>query len=142
MPMGCYGIGVSRIVAAAIEQNYDERGIIWPANLAPFDVVITPIGYQKSEQVKNASDQLYQQLQDLGIDVLLDDRKERPGIMFADADLIGVPHRVVVGDKSLAEQQLEYKLRGAESTESIKVSEAIEFLASKVTEMRLSNTQK
>ncbi len=120
MPMGCYGIGVSRIVAAAIEQNHDERGIIWPTAMAPFQAVITPIGYHKSEAVKAACDDLYDQLSAKGIDVLLDDRNERPGIMFADADLIGVPHRVVIGDKSLKNNQVEYKRRGAD--EAVDVS--------------------
>jgi len=119
MLMGCYGIGVSRIVAAAIEQNHDERGIIWPASMAPFQLVITPIGYNKSEDVKTASDQLYKELTDQGIEVLIDDRNERPGIMFADADLMGIPHRVVIGDKSLKNQQVEYKRRGAESAEDL-----------------------
>ena len=121
MLMGCYGIGVSRIVAAAIEQNHDERGIIWPASIAPFQLVITPIGYNKSEDVKTASDQLYKELTDQGIEVLIDDRNERPGIMFADADLMGIPHRVVIGDKSLKNQQVEYKRRGAESAEDLPV---------------------
>ena len=119
MPMGCYGIGVSRIVAAAIEQNNDQRGIIWPDAIAPFKVVITPIGYNKSEQVKVLCDELYDKLNEQGIEVLLDDRKERPGIMFADADLIGIPHRVVVGDKSLDKGLVEYKSRRAESAEDI-----------------------
>ena len=121
MLMGCYGIGVSRIVAAAIEQNHDERGIIWPASIAPFQLVITPIGYNKSQDVKTASDQLYKELTDQGIEVLIDDRNERPGIMFADADLMGIPHRVVIGDKSLKNQQVEYKRRGAESAEDLPV---------------------
>jgi len=121
MPMGCYGIGVSRIVAAAIEQNHDDRGIIWPSSMAPFQVVITPIGYHKSTEVKEACDGLYQELKEQHIDVLLDDRNERPGIMFADADLIGIPHRVVIGDKSLKNQQVEYKKRGAESAQDLPV---------------------
>jgi len=136
MPMGCYGIGISRIVAAAIEQNNDGRGIIWPANIAPFDVVITPIGYKKSEQVRSTCDSLYQQLSDLGIEVLLDDRNERPGIMFADADLIGVPHRLVIGDKSLAKQNVEYKNRAAESSEDIAVADIVDHLNSLVTQNR------
>ncbi len=119
MPMGCYGIGVSRIVAAAIEQNHDERGIIWPTAMAPFQLVITPIGYNKSDGVKTAADALYAELKTAGIDVLLDDRNERPGIMFADADLVGIPHRVVIGDKSLKNQQVEYKKRGAESAQDL-----------------------
>ena len=130
--MGCYGIGITRIVAAAIEQNYDDRGILWPASMAPFDVVITPIGYQKSEQVREYSDALYEQLSDSGIEVLLDDRKERPGIMFADADLIGIPHRITVGDKSLANAEVEYKLRGAEQSENIAQETAAKIIKTRI----------
>ncbi len=111
MEMGCYGIGVTRIVAAAIEQNYDERGIIFPRAVAPFDVAIVPIGYHKNAQVKAAADRLHDELEADGIDVLLDNRDERPGAMFADMELIGVPHRVVVGERGLKEGQLEYKGR-------------------------------
>jgi prolyl-tRNA synthetase len=128
MPMGCYGIGVSRIVAAAIEQNNDARGIIWPDAIAPFQIVITPIGYKKSDKVKDFCDQLYQQLSALGVEVLLDDRNERPGIMFADADLIGIPHRVVVGEKSLDKGQVEYKNRRAEAAEDIAQDTILDFL--------------
>ena len=128
MLMGCYGIGVSRIVAAAIEQNHDERGIIWPASMAPFQLVITPIGYNKSQDVKTASDQLYEELTDHGIEVLIDDRNERPGIMFADADLVGKPHRVVIGDKSLKNQQVEYKRRGAESADDLPLQDLTDQL--------------
>ena len=134
MEMGCYGIGITRIVAASIEQNYDERGILWPANMAPFQVVITPIGYQKSDQVRDYSDALYQQLNDAGIEVLLDDRKERPGIMFADADLIGIPHRIVVGDKSLANSEVEYKSRSAEQSENLAQEAAFEFIQKQISE--------
>jgi len=130
MPMGCYGIGVSRIVAAAIEQNNDTRGIIWPDAIAPFQLVITPIGYKKSEQVKAVCDDLYAQLSSMNIEVLLDDRSERPGIMFADADLMGIPHRIVVGEKSLSKSQIEYKNRRAESSEDIAQEAIIEFLKS------------
>jgi prolyl-tRNA synthetase len=111
MEMGCYGIGVSRIVGAAIEQGNDERGIIFPATIAPFAVVIVPMSYAKSAVVREAADALYGQLQGAGIDVILDDRDERPGVMFADWELIGVPHRVVVGERGLKEGQLEYKGR-------------------------------
>jgi len=128
MPMGCYGIGVSRIVASAIEQNHDDQGIIWPDSIAPFQLVITPIGYHKSEQVKAVSDEIYKELSDAGADVLLDDRKERPGIMFADADLIGIPHRIVIGDKSLANNQIEYKSRRSDSPEDVPQNGIIEFL--------------
>ena len=128
MPMGCYGIGVSRIIAAAIEQNHDQRGILWPANMAPFEVVITPIGYAKSAQVHDVCDRLYKELQALGIEVLLDDRKERPGIMFADADLIGIPHRLVIGDKSLANNQVEYKARAEDNSQELALETVVEFV--------------
>jgi prolyl-tRNA synthetase len=111
MPMGCYGIGVSRVVAAAIEQNHDANGVIWPTAIAPFTVAIVPIGYQKSDAVRSAVDNLYNDLTAAGIDVLLDDRNERPGVMFADIDLIGIPHRLVVGDKGIAKGVAEYKGR-------------------------------
>ena len=133
MPMGCYGIGVSRIVAAAIEQNHDDRGIIWPVAMAPFDMVITPIGYHKSEQVKSRCDDLYMRLQEAGLEVLLDDRSERPGIMFADADLIGIPHRVVVGEKSLANNEVEYKARLADEPEFIGVDDVINEIKNRLT---------
>jgi prolyl-tRNA synthetase len=109
--MGCYGIGVTRIVAAAIEQNHDERGIIWPNAIAPFTVVICPIGYERSADVRSAADRLYEQLAAEGVDVLLDDRGERPGAMFADWELIGVPHRVVISDRGLKEGKVEYQAR-------------------------------
>ena len=139
MPMGCYGIGVSRIVASAIEQNHDDRGIIWPTNIAPFDVVITPIGYNKSEQVTTICDKFYQELRDLGVDVLLDDRKERPGIMFADADLIGIPHRLVIGEKSLANDQVEYKSRRADNAKDISIDSIVEFVTEQVITNRKSS---
>ena len=111
MEMGCYGIGVSRIVGAAIEQNHDDRGIIFPTAIAPFEACIVPMGYAKSDAVKTAADALYAELKAAGIDVLLDDRAERPGVMFAEMELIGIPHRIVVGDRGLAEGKLEYKGR-------------------------------
>ncbi len=111
MQMGCYGIGVTRILGAAIEQNHDERGIVWPAAIAPFTVVICPIGYDRSADVKGAADRLHEELQGAGIDVILDDRGERPGAMFADWELIGVPHRVVLSDRGLKEGQAEYQGR-------------------------------
>jgi len=136
MPMGCYGIGVSRIVASAIEQNHDDRGIIWPINIAPFEVIITPIGYNKSEQVTKVCDDIYAELKANGIDVILDDRKERPGTMFADADLIGIPHRLVVGEKSLKDQQLEYKARDQQESQNIDQESAVDFISSLVRESR------
>jgi prolyl-tRNA synthetase len=111
MEMGCYGIGVTRILGAAIEQNHDERGIIWPDAIAPFTVVICPIGMDRSEEVKAAAQKLHDELQALGVDVLLDDRGERPGAMFADWELVGVPHRVVLSDRGLKEGQVEYQGR-------------------------------
>ncbi|MDO8861686.1 proline--tRNA ligase [Haliea sp. E1-2-M8] len=115
--MGCYGIGVSRIVAAAIEQNHDERGIIWPEAMAPFQLAIVPLNMQKSEAVAASALSLYQQFREAGIEVLLDDRNERPGVKFADMELLGIPHRLVIGDRALAEGNLEYKGRcDAEAT--------------------------
>ena len=111
MQMGCYGIGVTRIVGAAIEQNHDERGIIWPDALAPFTVVICPIGYERSQEVQAAADQLHDALAATGVDVMLDDRRERPGAMFADWELVGVPHRVVISDRGLKEGKVEYQGR-------------------------------
>ncbi len=128
MPMGCYGIGVSRIVASSIEQNHDDRGIIWPENIAPFDVAIIPIGYQKSERVKKTCDELYEQLSSLGVDVLLDDRKERPGAMFADSDLMGIPHRLVIGERSLEKGLIEYKNRRAAESEDLHADDILETI--------------
>ncbi len=119
MYMGCYGIGVTRVVAAAIEQNHDDNGITWPAAIAPFDVCIVPIGYQKSEAVREATDALYRQLLDAGFEVLLDDRNERPGVMFAEMDLVGIPHRLVVGDRGLKNGAVEYRDRRSGETRDI-----------------------
>ena len=128
MPMGCYGIGVSRIVASAIEQNHDDRGIIWPETIAPFDVAIVPIGYQKSELVKAQCDELYIQLTELGVDVLLDDRKERPGVMFADSDLMGIPHRLVIGERGLEKGVIEYKNRRSADSEDLAIDDLLSTL--------------
>ncbi|SEQ74466.1 prolyl-tRNA synthetase [Solimonas aquatica] len=122
--MGCYGIGVSRLVAAVIEQSHDAGGMIWPDAIAPFRLIICPIGSDKSAAVKSAADTLYRELQAAGVDVVIDDRGNRPGSMFADADLIGIPHRIVIGDKSLATGQFEYKARRAEKAELIDASTA------------------
>jgi prolyl-tRNA synthetase len=119
MEMGCYGIGVSRIVGAAIEQGNDDRGIIFPSSMAPFAVVICPIGYDKSDAVKSAANQLHDDLLAAGIDVLLDDRGERPGVMFAEADLMGISHRLVIGERGLAEGLVEYKARTADEAQSL-----------------------
>ena len=128
MEMGCYGIGVSRIVGAAIEQNHDERGCIFPPAIAPFEACIVPMGYAKSEAVKAATDKLYADLQAAGVDVLLDDRNERPGVMFADMELIGIPHRIVVGERGLKDGQLEYKGRRDADAQMVPVSEVVDFL--------------
>ncbi|MGB9128802.1 MAG: proline--tRNA ligase [Thiobacillus sp.] len=118
MEMGCYGIGVSRIVASAIEQHHDEKGIIWPTTMAPFLLVIVAIGYGKSEMVKAAADTFYDELTAAGFDVLLDDRDERPGVMFADAELIGIPHRVTIGERGLKDGMIEYQPRRPEAGQS------------------------
>jgi len=128
MTMGCYGIGVTRIVAAAIEQNHDENGIIWPQSLAPFDVAIAPINMQKSEEVSNVAIKLHDELTAAGLDVLLYDEKARLGSMLADLDLIGIPHRVVIGDRGLKENKVEYKKRDAEESQDIAVEEIVAFL--------------
>ena len=129
--MGCYGIGVSRIVAAAIEQNFDARGIVLPSAMAPFQIVIVPIGMGKSEAVRNTAEQLYGELQTAGIEVLLDDRDERPGVMFADMELIGIPHRIVIGERGLKEGMLEYQGRGDSAAQSIPLQNVLEFVKSK-----------
>ncbi len=127
--MGCYGIGVTRIVAAAIEQHHDDKGIIWPLAMAPFQVVLIPIGFSTSAAVKTATENLYQTLINAGIEVLLDDREERPGVMFADAELIGIPHRVVIGDKNLTAGHFEYKGRRDSTAQTVPVDNIIQFLS-------------
>ena len=128
MVMGCYGIGVTRLVGAAIEQGHDARGIIFPAAIAPFQVVIVPMNYAKSEAVRNAAGALLDELLKAGIDAILDDRDERAGSMFADWELIGVPHRVVVGERGLKEGKLEYKGRADAEATMIPVAEMSAFL--------------
>jgi prolyl-tRNA synthetase len=128
MYMGCYGIGVTRVVAAAIEQNHDERGIIWPEPLAPFDVSLIPINLQKSAVVHEAAERLYKELQEAGFDVLYDDRAARPGVKFADDELLGVPHRIVVGEKGLGHGVLEYKHRRGGEAAEIPTGDVIGFL--------------
>jgi len=128
MQMGCYGIGITRLPAAAIEQNNDERGIIWPDALAPFTVVICPIGMDRSAEVKAAAEKLYDELQASGVDVMLDDRGERPGAMFADWELIGVPHRVVISDRGLKEGQLEYQHRRDAQATKVAAGEVFGFV--------------
>ncbi|WP_455817742.1 proline--tRNA ligase [Pseudomonas cerasi] len=132
MTMGCYGIGITRIVAAAIEQNHDERGIIWSPALAPFQVAILPMNMQKSFRVKELAEELYATLRAKGIDVILDDRKERPGVMFADMELIGVPHTIVIGDRNLDSEEVEYKARRAGEKRMIKTNEIVDFLVSEL----------
>ncbi len=128
MVMGCYGIGVTRLLGAAIEQNNDAKGIIWPDALAPFAVVITPVGYRKSEAVRQTAEHLYEELRSAGIDVLLDDRDERPGVMFAEMELIGIPHRVTVGERVLKEGAVEYFDRRTQQTSAVPVAEAYGFI--------------
>ncbi|MBS0365601.1 MAG: proline--tRNA ligase [Proteobacteria bacterium] len=126
--MGCYGIGVTRVVAAAIEQNHDERGIIWPAPIAPFQVVLVPVNPQQSERVRETSDRLYDQLTAAGIEVLYDDRDARPGVKFADAELLGIPHRIVVGERGLKSGQLEYRGRRDSASTDLPADQALEFI--------------
>jgi prolyl-tRNA synthetase len=123
MQMGCYGIGVTRVVAAAIEQNNDERGIVWPKAIAPFEAVLIPINFDKSYRVREAADQLYADLAAAGIEVLLDDRPQRPGFKFADADLLGIPHRIVIAEAAWDRGEVEYKQRAAAEAEMIPVGE-------------------
>jgi prolyl-tRNA synthetase len=132
LEMGCYGIGVSRIVAAAIEQNFDERGITLPVAMAPFQIAIVPIGMGKSAAVREAVEQLYAQLKTADIEVLLDDRDERPGVMFADMELIGIPHRIVIGERGLKEGMLEYQGRRDTTAQSIPLQNALEFVKSRL----------
>jgi prolyl-tRNA synthetase len=132
MTMGCYGIGVSRVVAAAIEQNHDDRGIIWPDAIAPFHVAILPMNMHKSFRVKELAEELYSTLRSHGVDVILDDRKERPGVMFADMELIGVPHTVVIGDRNLDSEEIEYKNRRNGEKQMIKTQDVIAFLLSQI----------
>jgi prolyl-tRNA synthetase len=131
MEMGCYGIGVTRIAAAAIEQGHDERGIIFPRLIAPFEISIVPIGLHKSEAVRKAAEKLYADLAASGVDVLLDDRDERPGVLFADMDLLGIPHRLVVSDKGLGAGTVEYKARQAAAPENVPLASVLEFVRNK-----------
>ncbi|MDT3296857.1 proline--tRNA ligase [Shewanella sp. SP2S2-6] len=130
--MGCYGVGVSRIVAAAIEQNFDDRGIIWPEAIAPFSVGIMPMNMHKSHRVTDIAEQLYKDLSEAGIDVLLDDRKERPGVMFADMELIGIPHTVVIGDRNIDAGVFEYKNRRTGEKQDIPFDQLLDFLKNAV----------
>jgi prolyl-tRNA synthetase len=126
--MGCYGIGVSRVVAAAIEQNHDDKGIIWPAAIAPYQLALLPMNMHKSERLRIAVDALYAELQAAGIEVLLDDRKERAGVMFADMELIGIPYRIVLGERGLDKGMAEYKARRDTESQDIPMDNIIPFL--------------
>ncbi|MFQ5934983.1 MAG: His/Gly/Thr/Pro-type tRNA ligase C-terminal domain-containing protein, partial [Acidiferrobacterales bacterium] len=132
MPMGCYGIGVTRIVAAAIEQNHDVHGIIWPEPIAPFQVCLVPIGMHKSEAVARAADELYEALNNAGFEVLFDDRDERPGVMFADMDLIGIPHRLVIGERGLRAGTVEHKVRQESGTGEIPLNQTVAALRQRI----------
>jgi len=128
MMMGCYGIGVSRIVAAAIEQQNDEKGIIFPSSISPFEIILTPIGYEKSDLVHKSTNDLYSHLIESGFDVLLDDRGLRPGIMFSESELLGIPHRITISEKTLAEEKLEYKHRASPEAEYIALNSIVKKL--------------
>jgi prolyl-tRNA synthetase len=132
MEMGCYGIGVTRVVAAAIEQNHDERGIIWPDPMAPFVVAVIPMGYRKSEAVKKAADEIYAALEAAGVEALLDDRDERPGVLLADQELIGIPHRVVVGERGLKEGVVEYQHRRDAAATKVAVADAARHVRERI----------
>jgi prolyl-tRNA synthetase len=132
MLMGCYGIGVTRIVAAAIEQNHDERGIIWPDPLAPFHVALVALNMQKSARVRDTAERLYAELGRAGIEVLFDDRDARPGVKFADSELLGIPHRIVIGERGLEAGKLEYRHRRAAASEDIDIDQAVEFIRSRL----------
>ena len=132
MQMGCYGIGVTRLLGAAIEQNFDDRGIVWPASIAPFTVVICPIGYDRSADVQVAADHLHDELTAAGVDVMLDNRGERPGAMFADWELVGVPHRVVISDRGLKQGQVEYQGRRDAEASTLAVGDVLATLKAKL----------
>jgi prolyl-tRNA synthetase len=132
MFMGCYGIGVSRVVAAAIEQNHDDNGIKWPTAMAPFTVVIAPLNMQKAPEVAAKAEELYKQLQAQGVEVLLDDRNMRPGAMFADQELLGIPHRIVVSERGLQAGELEYKARQGGDAEKVPMTEILPFIMAKL----------
>jgi prolyl-tRNA synthetase len=132
MYMGCYGIGVTRIVAASIEQNHDDNGIIWPEAIAPYQVILVPINYQKSARVQETADSLYQQFNAAGIDVLLDDRDARPGVKFADSELMGIPHRIVIGERGLAAGNLEYRHRRETESTEISIEDPVGYIRHKL----------
>jgi len=132
MTMGCYGIGVSRVVGAAIEQHHDEKGIIWPTAIAPFQIALIPMQMKKSERVREAAEKLYAELQAAGIDVLFDDRDARPGVMFADCELIGIPHRVVIGERGLDAGEVEYRARGDADNQMLPMQGFVEFIRERI----------
>lgn len=135
LQMGCYGIGISRISAAAIEQGHDDKGIIWPASIAPFEVVICPIGFSRSDTVRETAESIYQSLLKAGIDVILDDRNVRPGSMFADWELIGVPMRLTIGERGLKENNIEVSIRRDNETKLVAVNEALEFVLENIKDL-------
>jgi prolyl-tRNA synthetase len=132
MEMGCYGIGISRIIAAAIEQNHDAHGIVFSPAMAPFQLAIIPIGLQKNSQVKDSVEKLYQLFSNANIEVLLDDRDERPGVMFADMELIGIPHRIVVGERGLKQSIVEYQGRKDQTSQTVPIDEILSFMIDKL----------
>jgi prolyl-tRNA synthetase len=132
LTMGCYGIGVSRLVAAAIEQNHDKNGIIWPPAIAPFSVALLPMNMHKSQRLRDATQEVYAKLQAAGIEVLFDDRRERPGAMFANSELIGIPHRLVVGERGLDKGEIEYKGRRDQKAQYVPMDNVIEFIKDKL----------
>lgn len=133
--MGCYGIGVSRILAAAIEQNHDENGIIWPDAIAPFQVSLVPINMHKSQRLRDAVMSLYEELKSEGLEVLLDDRKERPGVMFSDAELIGIPHRLTFSEKGLDAGTIEYRARTDVKNQDVPLQGITDFIKNKINHM-------
>src|SRR5207253_7820295 len=134
--MGCYGIGVTRVVAAAIEQNHDDRGIIWPGPMAPFDVAVIPMGYGRSDAVRAAADKIYDELLAAGVEAYLDDRDERPGVLLADQELVGIPHRIVIGDRGLKEGVVEYQHRRDTAATKVPAGEAAAFVRGKLGDAR------
>jgi len=135
MHMGCYGLGVTRVIAAAIEQNYDAQGIIWPESMAPFQIVLVALKIEKSEAVQKTTALLYQQLTEEGFDVLVDDRKASPGVKMADMDLIGIPHRLVISDRGLGNNTLEYKNRRSGETKDLSIDAVVEFFTHRCSKM-------
>jgi prolyl-tRNA synthetase len=128
LQMGCYGIGVSRSIAAAIEQHHDDRGIVWPVSIAPFQVALVPMNYHKSHRVGETADKLYEQMLEAGIEVLFDDRRERPGILFADMDLIGIPFRIVIGERGIDSGTIEFKARTEQDNQEVQLDNVITLL--------------